>query len=321
MPFARRDCDDVGQPVRDVALAAVIGTGSASPRHDGAVVLDRDAVIDAGSDRRYVRQAVGDIALAEVVGVAAPPHDDGSITLQRHAVVVAGGDPRHVREPLGNVALSGIVRSATPGDDRAVGFQRETLNPSRGDGDYGAGQARRHVALTPVRVAAAAPGHDPFGLYRLRRARRQEQPDDQDTQDAEPDPRPRRQVDFPLPSSTRVVRALSRAIATMRWERRPWETIVLPFKPDYKQAYRPRDVAVGGRLCRCPCEMPRYSDALVESGHSSGAPTAAISSRMIRRRVSSKPPSERVKSTMPLGLLPYNPGRNRWPAVDTVLWC
>src|SRR5438094_10577741 len=103
--------------------------------------------------------------------VTAPQHDDGSIALQRHALVVASGDRCHVREPLGNVALSGIVRSATPGDDRAVGFQRETLKPARGDGADGAGEASGHGPLTPVRIPAAAPGHDPFGLYRLRRAR------------------------------------------------------------------------------------------------------------------------------------------------------
>src|SRR5687767_2388940 len=93
MPLARGDSGDAGEHrwCRGETIVRL------APGDDGAVALERQAVMCAGRDSDDVVEPGGHRDRLWVLRPA--PGDDGAIALQCQAVVSAGGDGNDVGEP------------------------------------------------------------------------------------------------------------------------------------------------------------------------------------------------------------------------------
>ena len=128
------DGGDPGQPGRNRGLAVAV----VAPRHDGAVVLERETVRRSGGDGSDSGQPRRNRDLAEAV--VAPRHD-GAVVLERETVGVPGrngGDPgepgwnrdltRRVAAPAGNKTAAEPQAMVATHRDRChtAGIQRQS---------------------------------------------------------------------------------------------------------------------------------------------------------------------------------------------------
>ena len=117
MLIARGDGHEAAVRGRDIPLTTIV----VSPRHDGAVGLEAQAVLPAGGNGHEAGVGRGYGALTGVKVVTASPRQDGAVRLQTEAVIRACGDGHEAAVGSWNVGLT--VEVISPRHNGAVGFE------------------------------------------------------------------------------------------------------------------------------------------------------------------------------------------------------